>query len=212
MIRHGMRTFAHRLILSLAATLAFAAPAGAAEVARIDEATLDARDSTRTSFCLRLTFERSGSSGGSSTCGAAPWRPRRSNLVTSVAGAQLLAAGAVPASITRAEAEFVDGRRVAIDTVAGPGYRGRHAGKLRFFLAALPLADPDDTHAGGLVAVRFFDADGTLVGVAPADRARPSGAGRGCCASAAAAGRSPSSGRRCSGSRRRRSRSTTSKR
>ena len=38
MIRRGMRAFAYRFVLSLTATLALAAPAGAAEVARIDGA------------------------------------------------------------------------------------------------------------------------------------------------------------------------------
>src|SRR5687768_17400939 len=87
-----------------------------------------------------------------------------------MSGGKLFTAGAVPASVTRAEAQLVDGRRVAFDTVAGPGYRGRHAGKLRFFLAELPLADPGDEDAGGLVVVRFLGADGALQGAGAADR------------------------------------------
>src|SRR5829696_313988 len=89
MIRRAMLTFAHRLVLSLTATLALAAPAGAAEVARIDGASLDARDSTRVGFCLRVTEGRSESGGGSRTCGRAPWRARRSNLVTWSSGERL---------------------------------------------------------------------------------------------------------------------------
>jgi hypothetical protein len=42
----------------------------------------------------------------------------------------------------------------------------RHA-QLRFFLAGMRIADPSDDEAGGLVAVRFFAADGALAGVAP---------------------------------------------
>ena len=34
---------------------------------------------------------------------------------------RLLVGGAVPAAITRAEGELSDGRRVAFDTLAGPG-------------------------------------------------------------------------------------------
>jgi hypothetical protein len=75
----------------------------------------------------------------------------------------------VPAAIARAEAELADGRRVGFETTRGPGYRGRNAGKVRFFLAALPLTDPSDDESGGLVAVRFFDASGALVGIVAAD-------------------------------------------
>jgi hypothetical protein len=165
-----MRTFAHRLVLSLTAALVLAAPASAAEVARIDGAKLTATDRARAGFCLQVTKSDPRSSGGSGTCGRAPWRARRSSLITMIDGSRLLAAGAVPAAITRAEAELADGRRVGFDTVAGPGYRGRHAGKLRFFLAALPLSDPSDEDSGGLVAVRFFGADGTLQGITGAER------------------------------------------
>jgi len=44
MIRRIMRTTAHRLVLSLTAAFAFAAPASAADVARTDGARLDARE------------------------------------------------------------------------------------------------------------------------------------------------------------------------
>ena len=44
MIRRGMRTIAHRFVLSFAATLALAAPASAAEVARSEGAALGASD------------------------------------------------------------------------------------------------------------------------------------------------------------------------
>jgi hypothetical protein len=159
-------TIAHRLLLGVFALLVLAAPAGAAEVARIDGARLEARDDRASAFCLDL---RTGD-GGYGTCGRAPWRPRRSMLVAQVSADRLFAAGAVPASVTRAEAELADGRRIAFDTVEGRGYRGRHAGRLRFFLAELPLADPGDEETGGLRAVRFTASDGALVGAVSADR------------------------------------------
>jgi hypothetical protein len=166
-----MLTNAHRWpLLGVLALLVFAAPASAAEVARIDGARLAARDDARSAgFCLSLRTGDTLSGGGSDTCGRAPVRPRRSTLIAWVTGEKLFAAGAVPASVTRAEAELVDGRRIAFETVAGPGYRGRHAGKLRFFVAELPLADPGDDDGGGLLVVRFFGADGALQGAAAPD-------------------------------------------
>jgi len=139
-------------------------------VARIDGGSLDARDDRRSGFCLRLSENGDRYGGGSGSCGRAPWRPGRSTLIAWVAGERLLVAGAVPAGVARGQAELVDGRRVAFDTVAGPRYRGRYAGKLRFFLAALPIADPRDDEAVGLLAVRFFDSDGTLLGSAGGQR------------------------------------------
>src|SRR3954464_7715661 len=112
-------TFVQRSALAVGALLALTSPAGAAEVARTDGASLDARDSPRTGFCLRITEQDSESRGGSGTCGRAPRRARRWNLATWVAGDRVLAGGAVPASVTRAEAELVDGRRIGFDTVAG---------------------------------------------------------------------------------------------
>ena len=165
-----MRTFAHRLVPAVLVALALAAPADAAEVARTEGARLDARDDSGGDFCLRLTTGEAFESGGSSTCGGAPLRPLRAVLVTTVDEDRLVAAGAVPAAIARAEAELAGGRRVGFETVPGPGYHGRHAGMLRFFLASLPLTDPADDEAGGLVAVRFFDASGALAGIAEADR------------------------------------------
>src|SRR4051794_6670306 len=180
MIRRG---YAHRRspsVLVLTAVLVSAAPASAAEVARTEGVRLDARDASRTELCLRLTETGSESGGGSGTCGRSPWRPRRSTLISVLNGDRVLAGGAVPASVTRAEAELSDGRRVAFDTVAGPGYHGRQAGKLRFFLAPLPVSDPADDEAGGLVAVRFFGEDGALEGIAGADRlGAPRGRGGG---------------------------------
>src|SRR5688572_24523191 len=123
-----MVTFVQRLALAAIALLAVAAPAGAAEVARIDGASLDARDSRQAGFCLRLTEGEFG--GGSGTCGRAPWRARRSNLIAWPADRdRVIAAGAVPASVVRGEAELVDGRRIGFDTVAGPRYRGHYEGK-----------------------------------------------------------------------------------
>ena len=165
-----MLTNAHRSLLVVLALLVLAAPASAAEVARIDGAHLDARDDRGSGLCMELRTGDGFSGGGSSTCGRAPVRAHRSTLIAWVADDKLLTAGAVPASVTRAEAELVDGRRVAFDTVAGPGYRGRYAGKLRFFLAELPLADPSDDETGGLLVVRFYGADGTLQGAGAGDR------------------------------------------
>jgi hypothetical protein len=118
-------------------------------VARVDGGVLDAREHRRAGFCLRLREKGPGIGGGTSTCGRAPWRPRRSTLLTWTADREILAAGAVPAAVVRAEAELVDGRRIGFGTVAGPRYRGRYAGKVRFFLAELPLADRGDDEAGG---------------------------------------------------------------
>jgi len=168
-----MLTVAHRFAVSLPALfslLALAAPAGAAEVARIDGWRLDARDDRRSGFCLRLeSTARDLGGGGSGTCGPSPWRPGRSSLIAWVSGSDLVVAGAVPVGVARAEAELVDGRRVGFDTVEGPRYRGRLAGRLRFFVAAMPAADPRDDETGGLVAVRFRGADGSPQGIAGAD-------------------------------------------
>lgn len=161
-----MRTIAHRSLLLALALLVPAAPAGAAEVARIPGGSLDVHDGKGAEFCVRLSDTASEFEGGESTCERAPWRPRRSIVLTWVGGGERpLVGGAVPAAITRGEAELSDGRRIGFDTVAGTGYHGRYAGKLRFFLAKLPLADRSDLDDGGLVAVRFFGADGSLQGV-----------------------------------------------
>ena len=114
MIRRGDGDIVQRLALAMLALLAVAAPAGAAEVARVEGGVLDAREHRQAGFCLRLTQARSAfGGGGTSTCGRAPWRPRRSTLLTWPAGRdRVLAAGAVPASVVRAEAELVDGRRI----------------------------------------------------------------------------------------------------
>src|SRR5919107_2118078 len=163
-------TIVQRSGLVALACLALASPAGAAEGARSDGWLLDARDSEREGFCLGLSqADPQLGGGGSGTCGRAPWRPGRTNLIAWVSGRELVVAGAVPASVVRAEAELVDGRRVAFDTVEGPRYRGRLAGRLRFFVAAMRAADPDDDETGGLVAGRFLGADGTLQGIAGPD-------------------------------------------
>ena len=70
-----MRTLAHRLVLSMTALFVFAAPASAAEVARIDGAKLTARDDRRSGFCLQVTRRDPRSSGGSGTCGRALAEP-----------------------------------------------------------------------------------------------------------------------------------------
>src|SRR5688500_13066908 len=121
MIRRMLLTVAHRSLLGALALLVLAAPAGAAEVARIEGGSLDARDRGG-ELCLRVAQITSDFEGGGTSCEKAPWRPRRSSLVSWVAGDRLLAGGAVPAAITRAEAELSDGRRIGFETVAGPGY------------------------------------------------------------------------------------------
>ena len=67
-----MLTNAHRSLLLVLALLGPAAPASAAEVARIDGWRLDARDDKPTGFCLRLEASDSAFGGGSRTCGQAP--------------------------------------------------------------------------------------------------------------------------------------------
>jgi hypothetical protein len=165
-----MVTIVQRLALGVLALLALATPAGAAEVARVDGVGLDASDSRRAGFCLRLAAGADGFGGGSSRCGQAPWRPRRSMLVTWESGGRLLAGGAAPSAVTRVEAELSDGRRIGVDTVQGPRYRGRYARKLRFFLAVLPLSEPRDEDTHGLVALRLLGADGTVLGIGGTDR------------------------------------------
>jgi hypothetical protein len=166
-----MRTIAHRSLLLALALFVPAAPAGAVEVASIDRGSLHVRDDRGADLCVSLNAGESEYDSGTRTCGRAPWRPRRAMLLTWLGeGERVLAGGAVPAAVTRAEAELVDGRRIGFDTVAGRAYRGRYAGKLRFFLAALPLADPRDDEAGGLLVIRFFGADGTLLGAETSDR------------------------------------------
>src|SRR5215213_3863961 len=108
-----MRTGVHRSVLVLTAAVAFAAPASAAEVARTEGARLDARDSAPAAFCLDLREGDKRSARRSATCGRAPWRPRRSILITWSHDDRLLLGGAVPASVARAEAELSDGRRLA---------------------------------------------------------------------------------------------------
>jgi hypothetical protein len=95
-----MLTIAHRFGLALLASLVLAAPAGAAEVARIDGWSLDARDDARSSLCLRLEAADGEHAGGShGTCGRAPWRPGRSDLIARVSGSELIVAGAVPLGV-----------------------------------------------------------------------------------------------------------------
>src|SRR5829696_871126 len=101
-----------RTVVVLAAALAVAAPAGAAEAPRIEGAGMDVLDDARTGFCLRIAARDPESGGCSGTCGRAPLRQRRSNLATWPAGDRLLAGGAVPASVTRGEAELADGLRI----------------------------------------------------------------------------------------------------
>jgi hypothetical protein len=153
-------TFLQRFALAVGALLALASPAGAAVVARDGSSSLAMKDHGRSEICVDV-FE---GDSGSGTCDRAPLRERRSVVMTMSENGRLLAGGAVPAGIARAEAEAADGRRVAVATVAGERYRGRHAGRLRFFLVSLP-ADAARSRSDELVAVRFYSADGSLQGV-----------------------------------------------
>ena len=65
-----MVTTLQRLVLGTVVFLALAAPAGAAEVARIDGWKLDARDTERAGFCMRPSDRDSEFGGGGyGTCG-----------------------------------------------------------------------------------------------------------------------------------------------
>jgi hypothetical protein len=172
-----MRRIPYHLIVLVLTGLALAPSAGAAEVARVDGARLDASDRPRQGgFCVRLSTSRPDSSGNASACGPVPWRPRRSAWVTLVEGDRVAVGGAAPAAVARVEAELADGRRVSVETVPGARYRGRRAGQVRFFLSVLPRTDPRDEDEGGLVALRFFDAAGTLTGAAAEREGRVVGA------------------------------------
>ena len=143
-----------------------------------------------------------GSSGGNLRAGAAAGAPLGPE--TFAGGDGVVAGGAVPAAVARAEAELSDGQRFAVDTVAGERYRGRYAGRLRFFLLSLPTVAADDFD-DGIVATRFyarrrFAARGRG---GPGSR-RPWSRARSCCASGRAAGRSRSPPRRSAASSRRR--------
>ena len=78
MIARNMLTFAHRSLLAVLFLLVLAPPAGAAEVARNGDDSLDVRDDRGPGICLRVMQRESG--GG--TCERAPLRARRSALET----------------------------------------------------------------------------------------------------------------------------------
>jgi hypothetical protein len=129
------------------------AVASAAEVARVEGASLHASDQGR-QLCVELRSD----GGGHKTCGE-PFRPYRAMAVT----LRGHVAGAVPAAAARVEAELADGRRVGAETL-GPGtYAGRSAGRARFFLFAVP---------GRTVLLRLHDAAGALIGAVEVDRFR----------------------------------------
>ena len=149
------------LIVAALALAATAAPAPAAEVARHGGVVLRATDERDGSFCLSLTGDEGG---GSSGCGPAPVRPYRTMVVSDVEDERVLIGGAGPAAAARVEAELADGRRVDRPTLAGERYRGRVAGRVRFFLLEVPATDRGQEDGGGVVLLRLYDAAGTLLG------------------------------------------------
>jgi hypothetical protein len=65
--------------------------------------------------------------------------------------------GAVPPNVATAELVFASGARLSAQAVAGPAYRGRFAGRVRFVLLAAPNLDEP-------YLMRFLGADGRVVG------------------------------------------------
>ena len=153
------------LLASAFLLLALAAPANAAEVAKVDGATLTANDDRAddnrpdSDFCVSVKTEGSASE----TCHIAPGRPYEALVAQAPGSGRRFVGGAVPVAVTHVDVERVDGVRVGADTVAGERYRGRQAGKVRFFLLAVPRGRE-------VALVRMFGADGALLGaVAPED-------------------------------------------
>jgi hypothetical protein len=64
---------------------------------------------------------------------------RHPNLDSSPTGDGLAFYGTVTPDVAAVELQFADGRRVAAPTTPGPAYRGRYAGRVRFFLAEAPV-------------------------------------------------------------------------
>jgi hypothetical protein len=73
--------------------------------------------------------------------------------------------GFVSAEVATVEIVFARGRRLATATTAGSRYRGRHAGKLRFFLVEARLR-----HGDGPLYARLLDAKGALLAAVDAAR------------------------------------------
>ena len=146
--------------------LALAAPANAAEVAKVDGATLTASDDPAdanrpdSDFCVGVKTE----GGSSETCHIAPRRPYEALVAQALGAGRRFVGGAVPLAVAHVDVERADGVRVGADSVAGERYRGRQAGKVRFFLVAVPRGKE-------VALVRMFGADGALLGaVSPEER------------------------------------------
>ena len=153
------------LLASAFLLLAFAAPAGAAEIARGDGATLSASDE-RGDLCVDLSLDEPSEGGGiGSFCSDPPVRAFGTMIVNASGAERTIVGGATPAGVARVEAERDDGVRFGAETVAGERYRGRHAGKVRFFLVSVPKLRARST----VPLLRLFDATGALVGAVEPD-------------------------------------------
>src|SRR3954470_1976758 len=71
--------------------------------------------------------------------------------------------GAVSADVAAVEQRFENGAVLRMATVAGDGYAGRYAGRVRFFAGETVASGEDSDDLGEL---RMLDASGTVVGVA----------------------------------------------
>jgi hypothetical protein len=151
MRRSGILAFA-----VLAAVLAGAGPAGAQRPVPVagplpSGAELVAFDRGGR-LCLRL--EGDPETGGS--CAPPPRSVRHPNLATARAGDAPVLFGTVTADVATVDLRFADGQRVAAPTTPGAAYRGRHAGRVRFFLAEAPVEQQP-------FLIRLLDAGGRLI-------------------------------------------------
>jgi len=108
---------------------------------------------------------------GGSICGPSPSDLRFETLTISSAGDGVrgVHGGAVPAGVARASLRFsrAEPREVSAETTAGEGYRGRAAGRVRFYLADGPSAEPwlrSYADAAGTVLEAESESDGPLTG------------------------------------------------
>ena len=119
-------------------------------------ATLAAYDAGR-SLCLAL-LERSAQA---TSCSDSPPRLRQPGVSSSDGGSgrRSVHYGTVVPEVAAVELVFRRGRRVRVETAAGEAYRGRYAGRVRFFLAEVRgrVAEP--------YYVRELAADGSLLAV-----------------------------------------------
>lgn len=144
-------------ILALAAALpaaASAAPPVLGPTAAGARLTLSAEGSA---ICSRLELGRAGGE----TCGPPPLRAEDGLVGVVRSRGNTAVGGVVPASVAAVEVEYPSGARVRVATSPG-SYRGRLAGRIRFFLADRP---------GGSTAwlVRLLDAGGAVSGAVEID-------------------------------------------